>query len=86
MVTTSAMLLPILPSLGLDSPAGAVLSVLAMGAGAMVVSHANDSYFWVVSQFSRIPTATAYRTLTPATGLQGIAAFATVWVLSLFLL
>lgn len=86
MVTTSAMLLPILPSLGLDSPTGAVLSVLAIGAGAMVVSHANDSYFWVVSQFSRIPTATAYRTLTPATGLQGLAAFATVWVLSLFLL
>ncbi|MCH1883321.1 GntP family permease [Agrococcus sp. ARC_14] len=86
MVTTSVMLLPILPSLGLDSPTGAVLSVLAIGAGAMVVSHANDSYFWVVSQFSRIPTATAYRTLTPATGLQGVAAFATVWVMSLILL
>jgi len=28
------------------------LLVLAIGAGAMVVSHANDSYFWVVSQFS----------------------------------
>lgn len=86
MVTTSAMLLPILPSLGLGSPTGAVLSVLAIGAGAMVVSHANDSYFWVVSQFSRIPTATAYRTLTPATGLQGLAAFATVWVMSLIML
>lgn len=86
MVTTSAMLLPILPSLGLDSATGAVLAVLAIGAGAMVVSHANDSYFWVVSQFSRIPTATAYRTLTPATAIQGVAAFGTVWVLSLILL
>ncbi|MGO3146192.1 MAG: GntP family permease [Leucobacter sp.] len=86
MVTTSAMMLPLLPSLGLDSSVGAVLSVLAIGAGAMVVSHANDSYFWVVSQFSRIPTATAYRTLTPATLIQGVAAFATVWVISLIML
>jgi GntP family gluconate:H+ symporter len=86
MVTTSAMLLPLLEPLGLASGAGPVLAVLAIGAGAMVVSHANDSYFWVVSQFSRIPTATAYRTLTPATAIQGLAGFASVWVLSLFLI
>lgn len=86
MVTTSAMMLPLLPSLGLASEIGAVLSVLAIGAGAMVVSHANDSYFWVVSQFSRIPTATAYRTLTPATLIQGVSAFAAVWVISLIML
>ncbi|MDM7991412.1 GntP family permease [Arthrobacter sp. zg-Y877] len=86
MVTTSAMLLPLLEPLGLAGGAGPVLAVLAVGAGAMVVSHANDSYFWVVSQFSRIPTATAYRTLTPATAVQGIAGFAAVWVLSLLLL
>ncbi|WP_341394472.1 GntP family permease [Arthrobacter sp. G119Y2] len=85
MVTTSAMLLPLLEPLGLASGAGPVLAVLAIGAGAMVVSHANDSYFWVVSQFSRIPTATAYRTLTPATAVQGVAGFAAVWVLSLFM-
>lgn len=86
MVTTSAMLLPLLEPLGLAAGAGPVLAVLAIGAGAMVVSHANDSYFWVVSQFSRIPTATAYRTLTPATAVQGGAGFAAVWVLSLFLI
>lgn len=86
MVTTSAMMLPLLPSLGLGSDIGAVLAVLAIGAGAMVVSHANDSYFWVVSQFSRIPTATAYRTLTPATLVQGVSAFAAVWVISLIML
>ena len=86
LVTTSAMLLPLLEPLGLAAGAGPVLAVLAIGAGAMVVSHANDSYFWVVSQFSRIPTATAYRTLTPATAVQGGAAFAAVWVLSLFLI
>ncbi|GAA1696832.1 GntP family permease [Microcella alkalica] len=86
LVTTSTLLYPLLPSLGLDSTIGAVLAVLATGAGAMVVSHANDSYFWVVSQFSRLPVATAYRTLTPATAVQGIAGFIAVWVLSLIML
>lgn len=86
MVTTSVLLLPLLPALGLDSDLGKVLSVLAIGAGAMVVSHANDSYFWVVSQLSRIPVATAYRTLTPATAIQGVAGFAAVWVIGLIVL
>ncbi|MET9711014.1 GntP family permease [Nocardiopsis alba] len=85
-VSTSAMLSPILGSLGLDSPEGMVLSVLAIGAGAMVVSHANDSYFWVVSQLSRIPVATAYRTLTVATAIEGLAAFGAIMVASVFLL
>ncbi|WP_067607375.1 GntP family permease [Nocardiopsis listeri] len=85
-VSTSAMLAPMLGSLGLDSSMGMVLTVLAVGAGAMVVSHANDSYFWVVSQLSRIPVATAYRTLTVATAIEGLAAFATIMVLSVFLL
>ncbi|WP_104201384.1 GntP family permease [Cryobacterium sp. Y29] len=86
MVTTSVLLLPLLPALGLDSDLGKVLSVLAIGAGAMVVSHANDSFFWVVSQLSRIPVATAYRTLTPATAIQGVAGFAAVWVIGLIVL
>ena len=85
-VSTSAMLSPLLGSLGLDSPEGMVLSVLAIGAGAMVVSHANDSYFWVVSQLSRIPVATAYRTLTVATAIEGLAAFGAIMVASVFLL
>ena len=85
-VSTSAMLAPMLGSLGLDSSMGMVLTVLAVGAGAMVVSHANDSYFWVVSQLSRIPVATAYRTLTVATAIEGLAAFATIMVASVFLL
>ncbi|NQD42608.1 GntP family permease [Glutamicibacter halophytocola] len=86
MVTTSALVAPMLGSLGLDSELGMVLSVLAVGAGAMVVSHANDSYFWVVSQLSRIPVITAYRTLSVATAIQGTAAFATVWILGAVLL
>lgn len=86
LVTSSSMMFPLLGSLGLDSTEGAILSVLAIGAGSMVVSHANDSFFWVVAQLSRIPVATAFRTLTVATAVEGVAAFGAIWVASLFLL
>lgn len=86
LVTTSALMLPLLPSLGLSSVIGKVLVVAAIGAGSMTVSHANDSYFWVVSQFGGLDVKTAYRTQTAATLLEGIVSIAAVFVLSLILL
>jgi len=68
-------------TLGL-SPA---LAVLAIGAGAMTVSHANDSYFWVVSQFSDMEVPVAYRTYTTATLLEGLVSIVIVALLSLFI-
>ncbi|CAH0990350.1 D-serine transporter DsdX [Sinobacterium norvegicum] len=86
MVTTSAIIAPLLGDLGLASDMGAVLAVMAVGAGAMTISHANDSYFWVVTQFSGMDVATAYRTHTVATLIQGFVALAVILILSLFLL
>ena len=85
-ITTAAMIAPLLDALGLSSEMGKVLSVLAIGAGAMTVSHLNDSYFWVVSQFSKMTTNVALRSHTIATLLQGITAILLIQVLSLFLL
>ena len=48
--------------------------------------HANDSFFWVVTQFSRMTVSTAYRAQTLATLVQGIAGMLAVWLLSLVLL
>ncbi|NOL51015.1 GntP family permease [Pelistega suis] len=86
LVATSALVAPMLPQLGLDSDMGRVLTVMAIGAGGMTVSHANDSFFWVVSQFSRMKVATAYKAQTVATLTQGIAGIITVWILSLVFL
>lgn len=86
LVATSALVAPMLTQLGLDSEMGRVLTVMAIGAGAMTVSHANDSFFWVVSQFSRMKVATAYQAQTMATLIQGISAMAMVWLLSLVFL
>jgi GntP family gluconate:H+ symporter len=85
LITTSTIVYPLLATLGMASPMGAVLVTMAIGCGSMVVSHANDSYFWVVSQFSNIPVDTAYKTQTLATLVQGIVGMVTVWVLSLIL-
>ncbi|EPO3009073.1 permease [Vibrio cholerae] len=86
LVTTSALVAPLLGQLGLDSEMGRALTVMAIGAGAMTVSHANDSFFWVVSQFSRMSVGLAYRAQTMATLVQGVTAMAVVYILSLVLL
>ena len=71
-ITTSSIILPILPMLGLDSEMGKVWAILSLGVGSMTVSHANDSYFWVVTQMSGMSVREAYRTHTFATLLQGV--------------
>lgn len=86
LVTTSAIMLPLLATLGLDSDMGAVLTIMAIGAGAMTVSHANDSYFWVVAQFTGMDVKTAYKTQTMATLIQGIVTILVVLVLGFILL
>ena len=73
-------------TLGLTTQIGAVLTVMAIAAGAMTVSHANDSYFWVVTNFSKMTPEQGYKTQTMLTLLMGIAGIISVWVASLFLL
>jgi len=86
LVTTSALMAPLLASLGLDSTIGAVLTVMSIGAGAMTVSHANDSYFWVVAEFTGMDVKTAYKSMTTATLIQGLVTITIVLILSLVLL
>ncbi len=77
-ITTSSIMAPLLTALGLDP----VYTVLAIGAGAMTVSHANDSYFWVVSQFSNMEVPIAYRAYTSATLVLGLVSILTISLLS----
>lgn len=61
------------------------LVVLASGAGAMTVSHLNDPYFWIVSGLGGIPLSSNIRLFTAATLVTGLASFAVVFLLGLFL-
>ncbi|WP_201604672.1 GntP family permease [Psychrobacter immobilis] len=83
LVTTSAMIAPLLDQIGLDSELGRVFCVMAIGAGAMTISHANDSFFWIVSQFSRMSVAQAYKAHSMATGIQGVTSIVFIWLLTL---
>ncbi len=45
LVVTSSLMALLLPALGIEGAIPLVLMVMAIGGGAMTVSHVNDSYF-----------------------------------------
>ena len=77
------LIAPMMPALGFTSPLAKVLVIMAIGAGSMTVSHANDSYFWVVSQFSDMDTQDAYKCQTGMTAVMGVTTIIVVFILSL---
>jgi GntP family gluconate:H+ symporter len=83
-ISSASIVLPLLPSLGLDSEWGKQISLMAMGAGSMMVSHANDAYFWVVSRFANLGTELTLKSYTIMTILMGLTTFLSVWILHYF--
>lgn len=83
--TTAGIMAPLMGALGMSSPAMAALCVIAIGAGAMTVSHANDSYFWVVTNFGEMTPEQGYKTQTLGTLVEGLCSMAGIFILSLFL-
>ena len=81
-LTTAALISPMLETIGLDSASGQLMVVLAMGAGSMVFSHANDSYFWVITQFSGISSNTTLRYFSTASFIMGITSMATIFLIN----
>ena len=73
-------------ALGFTSPLAAALVVMAIGAGAMTVSHANDSYFWVVTGFGGIKARDGYRTMTLMTLIMGLTAITLIALAAAILL
>ena len=74
----------LMAALGMTTPIDAVLVVMAIGAGAMTVSHANDSYFWVVTNFGGLTPQNGYKTQTALTLIMGITSIITLFAVSLF--
>ena len=72
--------------LGLNTPLAGVLTVMAIAAGAMTVSHANDSYFWVVTNFGKIKMEDGYRTQSAITGIMGVVGIIFTFILTLVLI
>ena len=85
LTTTAGIIAPMLASIGLATSPLAALTVIAIGAGAMTVSHANDSYFWVVTNFGEMKVEDGYKTQTLGTLVTGIAAIINVYIVYLFI-
>lgn len=79
-LTAAAVIAPILPSLGISPE----IAVLAVGAGAVTVVHANGSYFWVVAKFSDMDIKEGYWAVTSTTLVMGITGIIVVGILSIF--
>ncbi len=84
-ITTASIVAPLLPAMGLDTDTSKALAVVAIGAGSAVVSHANDSFFWVVTQLSNMNVNQGYRLQSVGTAVLGFTAMIFLFLLSLFI-
>ncbi len=82
-ITTASIVSPLLPALGLDSDISKAIAVIAIGAGSTVVSHANDSFFWVVTQMSGMNIKQGYRTHSLGTLILGLSSMVFLTIISL---
>ena len=85
LITTASIMAPLMATLGFTDSLEKAMVVLAIGAGSAVVSHANDSFFWVVTQMSGMDTRTGYRLQSMGTFVLGTTAALTLFFAHLIL-
>lgn len=83
MITTASIIAPILGPLGLDSETMKVFTALAIGAGSLCISHANDSGFWVVTQLSGMSIKQGNMSHSMGTLIAGVTAITMIFILTL---
>ena len=82
-VTTASLIAPLMGALGFVEPFEKALAVMAVCSGAMVVSHVNDSFFWVVTQMSGLDIRYGYKFHTLGTLVCGVTSMLAVWAMYL---
>ncbi|MFI5194071.1 MAG: GntP family permease [Chitinophagales bacterium] len=80
-ITAVSIIQPLLPALGLNTETGRLFCILSMGAGSMMISHANDAYFWVIARFSGLDMKTMLKVYSVSTVFMGITAILMVCLL-----
>lgn len=84
LITAASILAPLMGVLGFDTPIEIAMAVVAIGAGSAVFSHANDSFFWVVTQLTGMSVNMGYRLYSLGTFVVGVAAALLLFVFSFF--
>lgn len=85
MITTASIVAPLLSVLGLESEMMTVFAVLAIGCGAIAISHANDSFFWVMTQMSGMNIKMGNQTHSLGTLLLSCTAIMLLYLFSFFI-
>jgi GntP family gluconate:H+ symporter len=85
LTTTAGLIAPVVEATSGLSEADLALIVIAIAGGATVLSHVNDSGFWLVGRFLAMDEKTTLRTWTVMETLLGSIGFAFALLLSLFL-
>jgi gluconate:H+ symporter, GntP family len=80
-ITAAGIVQPMLASLGISGANGTALAALAIGAGAMTVSHVNDEYFWLVTATAGLRPLRGIGAIAIGTLLQGLIAVGALLVL-----
>jgi GntP family gluconate:H+ symporter len=86
LITAASLIAPMMEPLGYGTDMARALVVLSIGAGSLVVSHANDSFFWIFTQMTGMEVKTGFRIHTVGTLILGISAVVVIWIASLILL
>lgn len=80
MISAAGIVLPLLTANPGLSPA---ILALAIGAGAIGLTHVTDSLFWMVKEYLQISVPQAYKTLTVGTSITSVIALGVILLLSL---
>ncbi len=78
-VTTASLMAPLMQPLGFVTPLETTFAVISLCSGAMVISHVNDSFFWVVTQLSGLNLKMGYKLHSLGTLVCGLSAVLITW-------
>ena len=74
MIISSSLIFPLISQLHLES-FGIIMTTLSIGAGSMMISHVNDSYFWIVSKKSEMKLKDSLLYFSSMTVAQSVGTF-----------
>jgi len=84
MVTSAGLMAPLIETLALSGPVLGLI-VIAIAAGATILSHVNDSGFWLVNRYFGLDVKDTLKSWTMMETIIAVVGFAVVFILSLFI-
>lgn len=83
MITAAGLVSPLLVTSTLNGP-GLACIVIAIASGASILSHVNDSGFWLVSQYLGLSEKQTFRSWSAMTTILALTGFAMALIIHLF--